>query len=95
MSRRKSIYNSSKPLLNGHIRLVALSPGREDSKIKCRLYTANLSETPTFEALSYQWGESSSYTRDPTILLDRKKLYIRPNLWEAFTRPIKRASSLD
>jgi len=43
-------------LRNGEIRLLHLYPGRETQPLTGRLQVVRLSQTPSFEALSYEWG---------------------------------------
>lgn len=38
------------------IRIVVLKPGHRDTPIECELQVINLSESPTYQALSYTWG---------------------------------------
>jgi hypothetical protein len=48
------------PLPRDHFRLLYLEPGDKDSTIHCRLATFELQSAPTYEALSYTWGEAVS-----------------------------------
>ncbi|KAI1775313.1 ankyrin repeat-containing domain protein [Hypoxylon cercidicola] len=48
-----------RPLKEGYIRILELEPGREGDIISFKLYDADLSKNPPFEALSYEWKEKS------------------------------------
>lgn len=48
---------------NGEIRLVELLPGRYSDVIQINLYTKNLDDRPSYGALSYTWGTTSSSNR--------------------------------
>ncbi|KAF4635896.1 hypothetical protein G7Y89_g2193 [Cudoniella acicularis] len=63
------------------LRLLQILPQTEDvSTIQCRLKTVRLSDNTPFVALSYKWG----WAEDPcNILIDRRSLPIRQNLWHA------------
>jgi hypothetical protein len=80
-SARAVLYNK---LNLGEIRLLSLLPGRYKDDIECRLMHSKLVEHASFEALSYTWGDSKSYT--PTIILDGIRFPVTPNLWEALRR---------
>jgi hypothetical protein len=41
-----------------HFRLLCLEPGDKDSEIHCTLATFELQSAPTYEALSYAWGDA-------------------------------------
>ncbi|KAK3370653.1 heterokaryon incompatibility protein-domain-containing protein [Podospora didyma] len=62
------------------IRLLELLPGERDAPIQCKLKTASLQRKPTFEALSYVWGDST--VRRP-ITVDFDILPVTTNLEEA------------
>lgn len=51
-----SIY---KILQHNEIRLLTLAPGRWKDQIQCSLRTVSLDDNPTYEALSYVWGDAS------------------------------------
>jgi Heterokaryon incompatibility protein (HET) len=59
------IYQSC-PLEIGRIRLLSLQPGQTSSPIICDLTEHSLDAKPTFEALSYTWGDT---TQNESILL--------------------------
>lgn len=44
---------------NPQIRTLTLHPGKPSDPIKCSLHVASLAETPSYEALSYTWGDVS------------------------------------
>ncbi|CAI9634610.1 hypothetical protein GT037_004159 [Alternaria burnsii] len=48
---------------NGEIRLVELLPGCYDDVIQLNLHMKNLSDKPSYEALSYAWGTTPSSNR--------------------------------
>jgi hypothetical protein len=48
---------------NGEIRLLELLPGHYDDAIHIELYTMNLKDKPSYEALSYAWGTADSPRR--------------------------------
>jgi hypothetical protein len=74
------VYSSRLKIKTGQIRLITLYPGREDSKIRCRLDSAALSEGPVFEALSYEWGDHNYNKPNPAISLNGRRFIVRPNL---------------
>lgn len=63
-----------------HVRLLTLSPGPPGSPIRCELMTANLANSPPFEALSYVWGDASVIKQ---VLLCGKPFSITTNLHSA------------
>ena len=52
----QSIYQ---PLQHNEIRLITLAPGKWRDPIECNLQTVSLDDNPTYEALSYVWGDAS------------------------------------
>lgn len=62
------------------IRCLTLSAGTESDSLTCGIQHYNLSDNPSFEAVSYVWG---SLIRDETITCDGRLLYITPNLQRA------------
>ena len=50
-----SIYQ---PLQHNEIRLIALASGKWKDQIKCSLQIVSLDDNPTYEALSYVWGDA-------------------------------------
>jgi hypothetical protein len=84
-----------RPLKVNEIRLLELIPWDESdstkpSIISCRLSHYALDKLPPFETLSYCWGTSRS---NRTILIDGKRLHIKPNL-EAALREFRRPHHL-
>jgi hypothetical protein len=62
-------------------RLLKIMPAKnEDDLIACDLIHVNFGKRPTFEALSYMWGES---TAQATIVLNGAKFKVRQNLFDA------------
>lgn len=51
-----SIYQ---PLQHNEIRLITLAPGKWRDPIECSLQIVSLDDNPTYEALSYVWGDAS------------------------------------
>jgi Heterokaryon incompatibility protein (HET) len=41
---------------DGHIRILEVLPGRDNDRIVCLMHAASLDEHPSYEALSYVWG---------------------------------------
>ncbi|KAF1999779.1 HET-domain-containing protein [Amniculicola lignicola CBS 123094] len=77
---RYSKLDSSNP----HIRLVTVHAGSWKDDIRCILHTVPFnSSTPSYEALSYVWGDKNS-TR--SIVLNGTKFMITENLWLALRR---------
>lgn len=62
------------------IRCLTLSAGTESDPLTCGIQHYNLSDNPSFEAVSYVWG---SLIRYETITCDGRILYITPNLRRA------------
>ncbi|KAH7345819.1 heterokaryon incompatibility protein-domain-containing protein [Pyrenochaeta sp. MPI-SDFR-AT-0127] len=58
-------------------RLVAITPGAKNARIKCSLVQTRLSEAPPYEALSYVWGSSNL---DAYIRCNNFRLPITNNL---------------
>lgn len=42
-----------------HIRIIRLAPGKPNSPLCCTLGQVNLDDRPSFQALSYAWGDAS------------------------------------
>ncbi|KAH7321819.1 heterokaryon incompatibility protein-domain-containing protein [Rhexocercosporidium sp. MPI-PUGE-AT-0058] len=74
------------PLDGSEIRLLVVLPGVKAAPIHCQLvYTGIQNDLSTtigldFQALSYMWGPIEP---QQSILVDRKEISIRPNLWAA------------
>jgi hypothetical protein len=65
------------------IRLLQLEPGSGSDPIKCSLIHARLEESPTYDALSYMWGEEHA-TRSYMLQLEGgRALGVRENLGNA------------
>ena len=68
------------------IRLVIIEPGQDSDAIKCRLIHASLGkDSPTYEALSYCWGDKTE-EGSVKILLNGKHFRIFGNLANALRR---------
>ena len=67
----------------GNIRIVTLLPGRRSDDIRCTLREESLepSPQPSYEPLSYSWGDSSD--THYTIWIDEKPQLVRENLYYA------------
>jgi hypothetical protein len=72
--------DSMDPLREGHFRLLCLEPGDNDSAIHCRLATFELQSAPTYEALSYTWGEA---VLSHEIICNGALLQVTSNLHDA------------
>jgi len=59
------------------IRLLKLAPGARDAEIRCTLTHASLENKPTYEALSYTWGDAEDRRH---ILFDGYDFSITANL---------------
>ncbi|GAB1311505.1 hypothetical protein MFIFM68171_01715 [Madurella fahalii] len=66
------------------IRILTLFPGSPDDPIHCHITTHELNTTPTYNALSYVWGEAAS-SNDPknAVLLDNIHFPVTANLFSA------------
>jgi hypothetical protein len=61
-------------------RILELLPGKEDDPVSCLLHVADLSEpskSPTFEVISYAWGDAT--VRTP-IICHGKQVQVTRNL---------------
>jgi len=63
--------------------LINLHPGQPEDPIRITLVTADLSEEPSFEALSYVWGHVSPRDHSPSILIDDLRLNITESVHNA------------
>jgi hypothetical protein len=72
--------DSMDPLREDHFRLLYLEPGDNDSAIHCRLATFALQSAPTYEALSYTWGEA---VLSHEIICNGASLPVTSNLYDA------------
>ncbi|KAK3672431.1 hypothetical protein LTR78_007738 [Recurvomyces mirabilis] len=61
-------------------RLLRLLPGEFDSPIRCSLSIQSLADGPTYEALSYTWGNT---TKDNAILVNEYYMQVTDNLLAA------------
>jgi hypothetical protein len=61
-------------------RVLHIMPGRGDETIVCNVRTINLDENPTYEALSYCWGDPKPSSQ---IILEGRSAYISLNLYKA------------
>ncbi|KAK5659022.1 hypothetical protein OQA88_1109 [Cercophora sp. LCS_1] len=69
---------------NEEIRLLTLLPGDFDEPIHCQIVTCSLKTSPTYNALSYVWGDVTTAS-DPrnTVLLDSHSFSVTANLLSA------------
>lgn len=72
-------YPSLDPTTDG-IRLLILRPGGRRSRIECDLKSITFGDNPTYDALSYEWGDS---TQLKPVWLNGSKVLVREHLWEA------------
>lgn len=61
----------------GSIRVVELLPGEFDDAIECGIFAAELDSGPSYEALSYTWGDVHNTT---PIAIDGRRLHVTANL---------------
>jgi Heterokaryon incompatibility protein (HET) len=66
----------------GHIRLLHIEAGRDESLVVGKLVTKELQSAPPFEALSYTWGVVEFTS---TITCDGSPMPVTQNLYEALT----------
>src|ERR1700761_1573639 len=72
-----------KPLsLPGEIRLLVVQSAKTAESITCSLRHVCLKDKPTYEALSYAWGDSAKVK---TITCDGKEIHITKSLHDALT----------
>ncbi|KAM7205118.1 Heterokaryon incompatibility protein (HET) domain containing protein [Naviculisporaceae sp. PSN 640] len=68
----------------GQIRLLKLQPSaRESAPINFTLTTANLHDNPSYEAISYCWGDSSN---PQAVYCDHQVLFVTQSLYSALRR---------
>ncbi|CZR65228.1 uncharacterized protein PAC_15128 [Phialocephala subalpina] len=72
-------YPSLDPTTDG-IRLLILRPGERGSRIECDLESITFGDNPTYDALSYEWGDS---TQLKPVWLNGSKVLVREHLWGA------------
>ena len=63
-----------------HIRVLRLQQGVWTDPLRCTLYQAHIDETPTYEALSYVWGDP---TPKHTLICEGQEMPIAENLHTA------------
>ena len=73
-------YNYKTLRKQDEIRLLTLYPEAGSGEINCTLRHVLLSSKPTFEAVSYAWGDPSLSKR---VLCDGRKLFVTENLFTA------------
>lgn len=59
----------------GLIRLVELLPGGWEDDLRCNIHTISLDTPPTYDALSYSWGDESQ--DDPSLPADFLSSFVR------------------
>jgi hypothetical protein len=64
-------------------RLVHLHPGSDADPLTCDLIEADLDTLPTYEAVSYTWGDASNQR---TIVINGTSISIRANLYLSLVR---------
>ncbi|KAI1758563.1 HET-domain-containing protein [Hypoxylon sp. FL1150] len=75
--------------LDGQIRLVTIRPGTWSDIIACEVHVASMDDSPSYEALSYVWGDANK--RRP-ISVDGQHFEVAENLYLALRR-LRRAAS--
>jgi Heterokaryon incompatibility protein (HET) len=65
------------PLQNEHIRIMELIPGTPDEVIRVSLHHRKVSESPSYEAISYAWGKP---VRERPIICEGGVLKITTNM---------------
>ncbi|KAI1076087.1 heterokaryon incompatibility protein-domain-containing protein [Whalleya microplaca] len=75
----KAEYHYS-PISGRSIRLLHVEPGIRQDPISCHLAVHGLGELPSFDALSYTWGNTNIVK---TILCDGQLLKVHMNAWSA------------
>ena len=68
------------PLQHREIRVVTLAPGKWNERLECTLETVSLDHNPSYETLSYVWGDSS--VQKP-ILLQKRPFQVTQSLESA------------
>ena len=68
---------------NNHIRLLELQPGEQSTAIKCHLFIVPLGHLPSYEAISYVWGDNNIKV---DVICDEKFVSVTPNLLDALYR---------
>ena len=69
------------PLQHREVRIIALAPGKWGDEIECSLKTVSLDDDPSYEALSYVWGDPK--LPEKTISLQRRRFQVTPSLESA------------
>lgn len=75
-----------KMLLAGEIRILDILPSGADGThepIRCSIRTAELADKPTYEAMSYRWGDPNDTV---SITVDDKPTFVTANLHAALCR---------
>jgi hypothetical protein len=73
------LYPPLDPTTDG-IRLLILQPGKRGTIIQCGLVSTTFADNPTYDALSYEWGDG---TQCRAIRLNGETVLVRENLGEA------------
>jgi hypothetical protein len=76
----RSLYDAL-PLTGDKIRIISLLPSQEINDILCHMETAELAEKPSYNALSYLWGEPNADCR--FVFINGIQLRVRQNLYQA------------
>jgi len=88
MSRTASLQNcgaiyQSLPLKEQQIRLITLQPGLSNEQIRCELAVSDIFALPSYEALSYVWGDPQKAQH---IKVNDRSFRIGKNLHDALLR---------
>ncbi|KAJ4267197.1 hypothetical protein NW762_003298 [Fusarium torreyae] len=81
-SHRSLTYQQLEPRQR-QIRILHLLPGQFSDPVRCELHTASLSSRPSYEALSYSWGDPHDCH---VIEVDSREVDITSNLFNALRR---------
>ncbi len=76
--RHSLIYH---PLQPREIRVISLVPGNWDDRLQCTLETVSLDDNPSYETLSYVWGDPEAQKKP--IFLQDQHFQVTPNLESA------------
>ena len=72
--------------LQREIRLLRLHPGHQHNRLRAELRVVSLHNPPSYEALSYTWGKSTSDPQPVIYINDNVSLPLTDNLHNALKR---------
>lgn len=76
----QSAYEWTELIREDEVRLLVLKPGHRYDTVQCELRNVQISDSPTYEAISYAW---ESETLPCTIYVSGRPLWITENLFSA------------